>query len=539
MTGDGVEPTFQQDPDMAAPIDTPRLQPAEDWQRLSPWAIPQLIVSGVLRYSQAFLFGIPATFGVSQTRIGQRAWQIPVVVGVLLAATALLQFLFTRYRVTDTGVEFKSGALFRRRLNLGFERIQNVSIAEPFYFRPLRRANLSIDSAGSASDEIRIPALRLAQAEALRSYVSAMRRQRLERPAEQAQSVAPAPEAAEEHAGSPGAEADVGTKFFARGLRDLVIHGLTNNRAFIVIAGIAGLFWQSGMSTARIVEFLGIDFDLIIGGLSLVRFAILLVLAFVASIGLLALASVIVSIVSYYGFTMFRTPHRLIVRRGLVNRHEIAVRKSRIQTIRLSQDWLDHLLDRRNIYLEQLTHTAHGRPPGRKHVMVPSVRLVETPRVTDEVWPIDPVEQLDFTPLSVRWFRKRAIIVTLLNGAVVAFVMTLERMHPAVTLAAVAAWPALIAAAYVTWKRGGLAVVGDLIVARSGTIGIDYRIFPATRLQDIAHVQTPFMRRRGVSTLVFMTASARITVPYLPRAFAASVVDYCLHAVEARPTSWM
>jgi len=103
----------------------------------------------------------------------------------------------------------------------------------------------------------------------------------------------------------------------------------------------------------------------------------------------------------------------------------------------------------------------------------------------------------------------------------------------------ICAWPVLMAMVYMTWKRGGLAVDGDLVIARSGTIGINYRLFSTAKLQDIAHVQTPFMRRRGVSSLVFMTAAARIMVPYLPTEFARRVVNYCVHAVEAKPRSWM
>jgi len=73
----------------------------------------------------------------------------------------------------------------------------------------------------------------------------------------------------------------------------------------------------------------------------------------------------------------------------------------------------------------------------------------------------------------------------------------------------------------------------------SGAIGVDYRIFPAHKLQDIGYVQTPFMRRHGVGSLVFRTAAATVRVPYLPAAFAAQFVDYCAYEVEASPRPWM
>ena len=510
-------------------------RPGDDWKRLSPWCIPHFVLSQIVRYVQALIFGIPAGFGAQRAGFENLLWQIPAILAVILTISALLQFFFTRYRVTDRAVEMRRGALFRRHVNLAFERIQNVSIVEPFYFRPLGMANLSIDSAGSARDEIEVAALRSDSAEELRTYISAMRLRRLGRD-EASASI---------DAATQSLEADeekfsgIGERFFTRSLRDLVIHGLTNNRAALAIAAIMGFFFQSGISTTEIAQTLGIDFDVIIAGLSLVRFAILLVLAFLLSIALLALLSVLVSIVSYFGFSMYRSGSRLVVRRGLINKHEIAVRKSRIQSIRLSQDWLDYLFDRRNLYLEQLTHAVQGQHPVSKQVIVPSVRLSETRTVTDEIWPLEVVEKLEFTPLNWRWFRKWSVIVSAVNIAVVGFFLMLDDIHPGFVSGAIAAWPALMAIIFMTWKRGGLAVVGDMIVARSGTIGINYRIFPTAKLQDIAHVQTPFMRRNDLSSLLLMTASSSTKVPYLPGSFARQVVNYSLYDVEARPRSWM
>ena len=107
------------------------------------------------------------------------------------------------------------------------------------------------------------------------------------------------------------------------------------------------------------------------------------------------------------------------------------------------------------------------------------------------------------------------------------------------TAAGIAAWPVLMALVYMSWKRGGLAVVRDMVVVRSGTIGINYRFFPTSKLQDVTHMQTPFMRRRNVSTIEFMTAASKVKVPYLPSDFARQVINFTLADVESRPRSWM
>jgi len=79
----------------------------------------------------------------------------------------------------------------------------------------------------------------------------------------------------------------------------------------------------------------------------------------------------------------------------------------------------------------------------------------------DEPVSLDHFESFEFTPLSRRWLRKYALVVSLINIAAAVFVFSLDRLHPAFTVATVCAWPGLMALVYMTWKRGGLAIVGD------------------------------------------------------------------------------
>jgi hypothetical protein len=93
----------------------------------------------------------------------------------------------------------------------------------------------------------------------------------------------------------------------AQAARDLIVHGLTNSRSFIAVAAILGLLAQSGLSPREIAARFGIEFDVVVAGLSLVRFVVLVVVSFIAAVGVIALLSVLVSIVTYYGFSMYRT----------------------------------------------------------------------------------------------------------------------------------------------------------------------------------------------------------------------------------------
>jgi putative membrane protein len=100
-------------------------------------------------------------------------------------------------------------------------------------------------------------------------------------------------------------------------------------------------------------------------------------------------------------------------------------------------------------------------------------------------------------------------------------------------------WPMHVALVYMKWRRAGLAIDGDLVVARGGTIGIEYYVFQAAKLQEVSHVQSVLMRRRRLSSLVFNTASSTVKVRYLNTDFAKAVVDYCVYSAESAENSWM
>jgi putative membrane protein len=501
------------------------------WQRLSPWAIAHFAQRAIAQYLQALLVGgFAAYLGSSRMRSTELPWMVPLAFLALVLIGSTIAYVFFRYRVVDDAIQVRRGALFKQHLNMAFARIQNINIEHPFYFRPFALVTLKIDGAGSKGDEVNIPALDLEKARALSDFI---RRQK------QLGGQPPRPVEADA-AAVPEAENEV--PFYSRSLPDLVLHGLTNNRAFLAVAAILGFLAQSGLSPLEMARALGIDFDFVFAGLSVVRFAVLAVLSFITAIGVIALLSVVVSIFSYYGFTLFRTGDGLTIRRGLLTKHEIHIRKSRIQAIHLRQDGLDRLLGRCNVILERITHLpAQGDPTAAlsRRIVVPSVRISEVALVTDEILPGCRPAQLAFTPISLRYFVKQAVIVSVFYGVILGVLQALPDTPGWLVAALLVLWPLHVLAAFLRWKAGGLAVDGEVVIARSGLIGIDYRLFAAHKVQDVTHVQSLLMRRHNLSSLQVRTASTVIRVPHLPTAVVRKVVNYCAYHVESTARSWM
>lgn len=525
------------------------------WRRLSPWSMLQPGVRlGLYAGPMMLASAAGSDLGVL----------VPMALVGLAVVNIVLGYLFYRFRISATVVQVRRGWLQRRHLELAFDRIQNITIEEPFYYRLLGLVTLKIDGAGSTSEEVRIAAIPREEADSIRAFIKA-RRNGGEAPLLPGSERTARDEAAGGHtsghdlAGRDAAGGDAPPKTadhaelrFSRSLSDLVVHGLTNNRAFIVIAGLFGGLSQTNLSPMELIQRLGVevlgidvlgsDFDVLIAGMSMLRLAVLLVVSFLVATALIALLSVLGSIATYYGFSLYRTGNGILVKRGLLTRHEVHVERSRIQSIALRQDWLDYLLGRRNVVLEPITHAPIGNPDPAggaatgKRILVPSVRLHETAVVTDEVLRVRP-DALRYAPASRRLFYVRAVFFAVIYGSYLAVLVAAAANGRArawwFVAAVVLVWALHTALLRMSWKRKGLAIDGDVVVVRSGVIGVNYAIFSAFKLQRVMRVQSLLMRRRRLSTLVFSTASTAARMPHIDTSLASSVIDYCLYAVES------
>jgi putative membrane protein len=501
---------------------------ADEWRRLSAWSVLHFAARTIARSIQALVVAAPATYGAAQSPFAPFAWTIPAAIAVGVIIQAVLSYTYYFYRVRSDTVEVRRGFLFKKHLNLSFARIQDINLEHPFYYRPLGLVTLKLDSAGSAGEEVHLAALGRADAEALRAYIVHKKRQL----GGDERVLEAGPEASQ----PPAKEA-----CFARSVEDLVVHGLTNNRAYLAIAGIMGLVWQTNLPVGEMVAALGIDFDVLMGS-TIARLTLFFVIAFV-SIGIVtAVLSVLVSVVVYYGFTVYRTGNGLAIERGLLTKHETHVQKSRIQAVVIRQDWLEFLIGRCNVIFEQISH----RPrPGndwqsvRQRILVPAVRADEIATLTGEVFDWRRLGELSFTPIAKSYFYKHAAIFSAVY--LVALAVSFVAPVPLVATAplVVALWALHVSLIYMHWQRAGLAIDGDIVAARHGTIGINYSVFPAFKIQNVVHVQSLLMRRRNLSNVLFRTAASIARVPYLSTGFAKALVNYCAYSAESSDRSWM
>ena len=494
------------------------------WRRLLGWSVLYFIAR-FLRQLIANIFAlIPAVYGI--TRI--ESLQIGVAIGlastIAVVVYAVIQFTYFRYQVTDDAILVREGILFRKQTNLGFERIQNVSLDRPFYLRPLKLVTLKVDSAGSSGEEVILAALNEVEATRIHDKIRTARQDA-------------APSINEE--GTHASKGDVSGKFLIdRELGHLVLHGLTNNRAWIALAAIGTAFSQFADTLRSYVDVLGIDFSAMLVDATISMLIALAFSALVLSIIIVTGLSIAGSIVAYYGYELTGTATRLTVRRGLLTHRTIHMNKSRVQASHYQQDWLDHVLGRLNLVFEQVSYRTNYEADSDRRLIVPSVTFPEANNLTKEVIRVGNPEDYHYQGVSIRLLiRNLCTLAIVTTSLVLALHLIPELDELSLLPVPFALWLGLLQ--YYRWKRLGITIDGNIAIVRKGSIGVHYIVIELHKLQTTNLIQTFLMRRRQLSSLALTVASRTLVVPFLPQGYAETVRDYGLYQAEASGRSWM
>ena len=494
------------------------------WLRLSNWAVLHYVARTLRAMFSNLLAMIPALYGLLQ--IDDQQLLISAVLGIvsLIILHAVATHLCFSYRMPDDVIHVRQGVIFKKQLNLSIARVQSITFEHPFYFRPLGLVTVKVEGAGSAGEEVFLSALEDEEARALRDELLARK-------------AAALGQTADAEVDEPEVTPD-GELLITRDLPNLVLHGLTNNRAWIILGGAgAALGQMSDFVEDKLGEW-GIDLS---GFLQDQTFAVLLVLAvsaFFTAIAIMAALSVVGSIVSYYGYELYGSAASLTLRRGLLTRHEVHMQKSRVQNVTYQQDWLDSVLGRVNLVFEQIWDQSPAGVQGvGEKVLVPTITPGEANALADRVLIAPNPRELAYTRSNVRYFGKMAAIWTCVWAIPVGFALLVQPLWVAVY--PIVGWWLHLLMQNLAWRAKGIAMTQDITVVRSGIIGIEYVVLPTFKVQDIKYVQSRLMERRDLASLHIRTASRTVSMPFIEGRVARQAVDLALWRVETDERSWM
>ena len=506
------------------------------WHRLSPIAIVYFGVSFIQGIIGQFIYVAPALL-LSYNSIKDNPWiGFPVVIGLiaLLITSALLSFYFFQFRLSKNSIEIRSGVLSKKHANLPFSRIQNVKIEQPIYYRVMGFACLTLDTAGSSKQEAKVVALELGFAEKLKQEIMGQHIEATH------QSLDSSDNKSIETACS-GEEEIINT----RSIKDLVIHGITSNRIWIFLGALAPFYENLSQYIGDFLQEFGLDPGKLFDpsthsmwqlGLYTLSMTMMVML-------LLSLFSIFGSIMTFYGFTLSKVEDRYIRRSGLLTKHEVSMRISRLQQIAHKRDWLDMLLGRVNLRFEQSNTQMSGMENGgisniTDKIIVPSVTPDEALSLTLDVYPKSALQNINFTAISKRFFiRYIGALCAPIYLVALTLLVIVQKYSLILPITGVFIFACVVI--FMRWKRWGYAIDEQYLYVRKGIFGVDHFVFPIFKVQQTVLKQSKFMKRRKLCSISFILASGAVNVPFIKEADGIQLINRTLYEVETSGKSWM
>lgn len=507
------------------------------WRRTSPVAVVFYVFNFVRRLltdGLPALAPLAALFATSESLLWSWFGLGLAVLGLLLLGGSVLSWLRFRFRTAGELIEVRRGVIQREQLSIDFNRVQNVSIREPFYMRPFGLATLSIDTAGSGQKEVAIAGVTKTIAIELRQ--SMLTGLKVDVPPEDAEAVA-----------APAAVAAVDEQvLLTRSTADVALYGLMASTILWIFVVIGFLFsmaesavdgWADQLQTQvfAIVMFIrgfGVDEGVAIG---------LLVIAVLLLLPLLSIAG---AIFRHHGYRLTFDGETFRRSSGLLNRHDESLKRHKIQEVIWNQNFMARLLGRINIKLaiaqagQPGQTTDSGMPKPASAFLVPSLRPVEAGELSGEFLPGIDATDVPWSGIDRRRYVLRGLLFGWSLPVVGASLGPGLALHPAFFLIIPVGLTIGGLIMIQIARRLGYAVVGEHAFLRSGFIGSKTSIFPLYKIQRVDLRQTPSQRRQGLCHLTVHLASGTETVPYMDVAAAEQLRDLALYHAETDPRPW-
>ena len=494
-------------------IDAPR--------RTSPLGV---VVGAVGGLTSAILPLLAIGYSARADRYGVLVIVIVIVLVLFLSgAFSALAWYRRTYRVGADDIRVDSGVLSRAARSIPFERIQDVSLEQPFLARLLGLVSVTFETGAGGSDEIALAYLEEEEGERLRELVRARKSGR----------AVPGATTGDKDGGGEEDET-----LFAMDARRVVTFGLFEF-SLAVVAVLAG-------AAQQFEAFLPIDlWDLEdwqarlagpgawLAGLGPMAqiVGILLAIAGLVLVGMVT--GVIRTVLRDWGFVLQRTAKGFRRRRGLLTRTDVVMPVHRVQALVIGTGWLRRRFGWHSLKLVSLA----GDSGSANHVAAPFARM-------DELAPI--IAASGFRPAGPKtaWHRASAryrtdsVVLTLALFALIAAAAFVAQratgaFDSAWVLAPIGVGLLVAALDALAWRYRRHALSERQLFTRQGVLAPKTTLAERRKLHSVELRQGPLARRRGYASVHFGLAGGTLAIEGLPLSEARAIRDAVLETICA------
>lgn len=491
------------------------------WQRLSPWALVLIFVSGLIqliRQNLYVLVGAGAGFAFLDWLGARELILIGILVFLVALVISLVFYRRFRFRLESDGLRVRRGLVEQKELRVRYVRVMNVNISQPFYLRPLGLVRFSLETPGASEKEMELPGISREMAESMRETIARHRAGHQVREDQPGEAVP---------AGAESGRGDRRELYRAREV-DLLLHGLASHQVWVLAGALATVYGTMEGTIRRRVS----DVDVDTAWLEALASPWVLVMGGIGVLLLLVtLASVIISWVRFHGFVLEEDDDRLRIRAGLLDRKEQTVPRTKLHGFTLVQTAVGALIRRWYLLGRQAGGLASEAQVQQGRFLIPGLDRNGIFALLDPVT-AETVRAPDFQGIAPLFRRVMGLrLFSLFLAGIVAAGLLLDWTHPLTLAVASLALPAL-GLLWLRWRRWGWCMQGRRLWVRSGLIGQRIEMFSTERVQQVEVKQSPVQYRRGLASLELTLPHGSVTLPWVPLGTARQLANECLWRME-------
>ncbi len=436
---------------------------------------------------------------------------IVTILGLVYSIIAYLRF---KYQIQDEQLKIKKGVLNVKKTSIDFDRIQTINFEQNILHRVLNVVQLKIDTAGSSKNEFILNAVEIETGKSLRDQILSYK---------EIDTNVEAPSTSEENT----QKNDVITKL---GFFDLIRAGLVENhiRSGGLIVAFAFYIYNNLRDYGVDVEEYTDRIDIIEYNIGVIL--ILVVVFLVISI----LISLIRMILVNFNLIFSRQHKGFKITAGFFTQRMTSILDQKIQRITWSNNLLKKAL---GIYDLKIEQAQSEQLDLKKSIKIPSCTQSNINKVIDVVFPLHDSSSYFFAKTSKHWAYRQSIFVSIIPLIII--LVGLHQNQFILVLIAIALLGLFIIQVWLKYKKLEIGINSDFILIKGGMYGDKNLIFPKNKIQAIKLIQSPYMRRKGLSSIIFYHASGISRIPFIHLDLAQFIRDDIMFRIENTHQKWM
>ncbi|QYK03353.1 PH domain-containing protein [Shewanella psychrotolerans] len=496
-----------------------------NWASLSPWSIISFSLQTLKTMVNNGYAMIPIVYTGWQQGFSS-PWMIIAIVSVIIAifTFAIAQWAQYRYRLIDAKLGIKQGILFKSAHEIPLNKIQNVRLEQPLYFRPLGLFSLVVETAGSKKDEAVLSAINYRQAMQLK-------KQLFQRSAATTNGINVQELSQTDSINNHGV-------VVRKSLKDLLFFGLYQNNLFwlsIISGSILGqLDWSKVGQSPLAVD--ALDWYQNNIATSLLNELLFGLLALVSLYLLLSLISITSAVLKYHPYQLSLRHNTLHRTGGLLAKQQDALVLARVQLIRFEQPIIGRIIKLWTVNFKQVQGT-EVEQMAKRHMLIPSMsqqQIAETlPQLTGLSSNASALPT-HYNGIYFGWFWRRALLPVVIS----IIALLVAGPNPFTELLWLGSMVFVIGL-YLKYRQWGYHLQGDDLWIHTGVLGQSWQLISLKKVQHVCISQTLGQKKKQLATLYIGLASGEQKIPYFPIEDARLIAETALSLTKHDHTNWI